>query len=165
MHNARSASFLLWVFLPGLSLSAELHGKVIGVSDGDTISVLNAAKQVHRVRLAGIDAPERRQAFGERARQALSSLVFGKEVRVVWKKSDRYDRLVGVVWLGDEDANLRLISMGLAWHYKAYQDEQSFSDRLRYAASENAARKARSGLWSDPNPIPPWEFRKLGTRK
>lgn len=156
---------LILLGVAGPGFAAELNGKVVSVSDGDTVSVLDGEKQVHRVRLAGIDAPERRQAFGARARQGLSSLVFGKSVAVIWKKKDRYGRLVGVVMSNDEDVNLRMLSMGLAWHYKAYEAEQPPAERLQYSEVEEQARSARIGLWSDSRAIPPWEFRNIGPRK
>jgi len=104
-------------------------GKVVAVADGDTLTVLDASKRPHRVRLNGIDAPERSQAFGTRARQQLSDFVFNKVVRVQIDKQDRYGKSLGKVLVGDRDINLEMIRIGLAWHYKAYQHEQSAEDR------------------------------------
>jgi endonuclease YncB( thermonuclease family) len=134
--------------------------EVVGVTDGDTIIVLDGDKVQHKVRLAGIDAPERRQAFGARAQQALAAAVFRRFVVLDWKKRDRYGRLVAKVNLSDRDVGLELIAAGLAWHFKAYQGEQDPEDRTRYARAEIDARNARVGLWSDPHPTPPWVFRR-----
>lgn len=140
--------------------ATTLQGEVVGLSDGDTITVLDAAKRQHRVRLSGIDAPEKRQAFGDRSRQSLAELVFRRPVIVEYEKADRYGRLVGKVLVGRVDANLEQVRRGMAWHYKAYEREQSLSDRLGYAQAEEAAQKARRGLWQDRAPSPPWHFRR-----
>lgn len=139
--------------------AAELTGRVVSIADGDTITVLDADHAQHIVRLAGIDAPEKRQAFGNVSRQHLAGLVFQHDVIVEWKKRDRYGRLVGVVRVDGHDANLAQVQAGLAWHYKAYEREQSTADRQSYADAESAARNAREGLWRDLAPLAPWEFR------
>lgn len=117
-----------------------LAGRVVGVTDGDTITVLDSSNRQHKIRLAGIDAPERGQAFGQRSTQLLSELVFSKQVIIETEKLDRYGRIVGRVLSGERDVNLALVAAGLAWHYKQYQHEQSASDRLLYAAAEQEAR-------------------------
>lgn len=151
---------ILAVLLPRIALSAELMGRVVGVADGDTITVLDQADQSYKVRLAGIDAPEKKQPFGQRSKQALSETVFDRQVTVDWSKRDKYGRLVGKVILSDgSDTNLRQIERGLAWHYKAYASEQSPSDRDMYALAEQRAQRAQVGLWAEPHPVPPWEFR------
>jgi endonuclease YncB( thermonuclease family) len=104
------------------SLAAELYGRVVGVSDGDTITVLDAEKVTHKIRLSGIDAPEKAQPFGERAKQQLSDWVYQATVRVIHDKTDRYGRIVGKVTLNGEDVNIQMIHAGLAWHYKAYEN-------------------------------------------
>jgi len=151
--------------------AAELHGKVVGVSDGDTLTVLDDARSQHRVRLDGIDAPERGQPYGMRAKERLATLVFGKPVVVNWNKRDRYGRIVGQVSLAatprcttpdctpPHDVGLKLIEAGLAWHYKRYQHEQAPAERTRYARAEDEARAKRTGLWQDAQPVPPWEYR------
>jgi endonuclease YncB( thermonuclease family) len=108
----------------------------------------------------GIDAPERGQAYGTKSKEHLSELVAGKFVVVEFNKYDRYGRIVGKVLLSGEDVNLEQIAAGLAWHYKKYQGEQSPSDRVKYADAERAARRLKLGLWHDPNPLPPWEYRQ-----
>lgn len=156
-----------WVLLLSLSLLAHqaahsdtLYGSVVGLSDGDTITVLDTSKAQHRIRLAGIDAPEKKQPFGDRSRQSLASLVFGKNVQVEYSKTDRYGRIVGKVLVNDVDASLEQVKRGLAWHYKVYEREQNPADRVLYAQAELDARRAHQGLWADPSPIPPWDFRK-----
>ncbi|HUP93266.1 MAG TPA: thermonuclease family protein [Burkholderiales bacterium] len=131
--------------------------------------MLDASNLQHKVRLSGIDAPERRQAYGERARQNLAANVHHKAVLVVWKKQDRYGRIVGRVLVGPcahsgcsytIDAGLEQIRAGLAWHYKQYAREQAVAERLRYAEAERQARSNRAGLWHDESPVPPWAFRR-----
>lgn len=159
-----SAKFLAscLLLLAGLACAETLTGKVIGVMDGDTIEVLDATKTPHRIRLAGIDAPEKAQPFGARSKQHLSDQVFGKQVEVRSNKTDKYGRTVGKVMVGGKDANLEQVRSGFAWHYKDYQKEQSVSDRSAYANAETSARNMKSGLWYDPNPMPPWEWRHGG---
>ncbi len=137
-----------------------LVGRVVGVSDGDTVTVLDGDRVQHKVRLAGIDAPESHQAYGGRSKQHLSSLVFSQDVQVEWHKLDRYGRLVGKILVGGVDANLRQVEAGLAWHYQQYHREQSPADREAYASAERRARDARFGLWADAAPVPPWDFRR-----
>ena len=132
-----------------------LEGKVVAVLDGDTIEVLDGAKKLHRVRFDGIDAPERGQPFGNRAKSTLSDLVFGKNVRVDTEGPDKYDRTIGRVHVDGRDAGLAMLEAGVAWHYTKYDQSRE------YAAGEKSARDARTGLWADRSPVPPWEWRKL----
>jgi endonuclease YncB( thermonuclease family) len=162
------------LILGSVARAEALLGRVVGVSDGDTVTVLDAAKAQHKVRLAGIDAPEKGQPFGERSKENLSRLVFGRDVRVDWRKTDRYGRLVGTVWVASPDAPCRRnadcantldagmaqLTVGLAWHYKKYAHEQEPEQRGQYAFAEEEARAKRVGLWKDANPVPPWEWRK-----
>lgn len=152
--------FLLAIFVQSTVLASELVGHVVGVLDGDTIDVLTPTKTQVRVRLAGIDAPEKGQAFGNVAKKELSDLVFGKQVTVEWRKKDRYGRTVGKVIVDGVDANLKMVEAGLAWHYKQYAREQSPADRASYDRAEEDARATGIGLWGDKQPVPPWEFRK-----
>jgi endonuclease YncB( thermonuclease family) len=140
---------------------ADVDGMVVGVSDGDTITVLDDARAQRKVRLAGIDAPEKRQAFGNRSKQSLSDCAFGRRAHVEGEKTDRYGRLVGKVVVEGVDCNLRQVEAGLAWHYKQYQREQSPEDRLAYAQAEERARERRAGLWRDEDPQAPWNFRRV----
>jgi endonuclease YncB( thermonuclease family) len=141
-----------------------LTGRIVGVSDGDTVTLLDAQKGQTKIRLTGIDAPEKKMAFGQRAKEHLSDLVFGKAVQVETDKLDRYGRTLGKIVISHRDVNLAMVQAGLAWHYKKYQNEQSASDRLLYAHAEEQARQQRAGLWRDPQPVPPWEWRKSGRR-
>lgn len=138
----------------------SLAGKVVGVADGDTITVLDDENTQHKIRLQGIDAPEKGQAFGTVSKQNLSSLVFGKVVDVECDKLDRYGRMVAKVSIDGVDVGLEQIRAGLAWHYKQYQNEQSTTDRKAYTDAEDNARNKKSGLWKDAQPVAPWNFRK-----
>lgn len=143
----------------GSAYADTLRGRIVGVSDGDTVTLLDAAHEQHKIRLAGIDAPEKSQAFGQRAKEHLSDRVFGQPVTVVGSKTDRYGRLVGKVIVSGTDANLMQLRAGMAWHYKQYENEQTPADRRLYAQTERAAQDQRVGLWRDANPQPPWDFR------
>lgn len=142
------------------AFAARVEAKVVGVTDGDTLVVLDGDSVQHKVRLAGIDAPEKKQAFGARAQQTLAVAVHRKTVVLDWHKKDRNGRLIAKVLIGNRDVGLELVASGFAWHYKAYEREQSTEDRLGYAAAELKARQRRSGLWADSAPVPPWEFRR-----
>ncbi len=158
---ARVIAVCLLVFL-SIRVSADtLTGKVGRVVDGDTLYVLDANYKDHKIRLAGIDAPERRQAYGLASRKHLASIVAGKQVTVEYQKRDRYGRIVGKVLLDGIDVCLEQVKAGFAWHYKKYQHEQSAEDRELYADAENKARNERLGLWRENNPNPPWEYRRL----
>lgn len=139
---------------------ADVRGLVVGVSDGDTISLLDEHKSQHKIRLAGIDAPEKGQAFGQRSKEHLSSLVYRKQVEIVGSKIDRYGRTVGKVLFEGRDICLQQIEAGYAWHFKKYQREQLPEDRKRYGDAEEAARNDKRGLWTDAQSVPPWEWRQ-----
>lgn len=163
MHvKARMALFCaLIVGISTATLADTLIGKVVGITDGDTITVLDEDQQKERkIRLMGIDTPEKAQPFGQNAKQSLSDLVFGQQVSVEWHKLDRDKRIVGKVLVNDQDANLEQVRRGLAWHYKKYEREQEPLDRATYSQAEIEARMGNRGLWSDLSPIPPWDWRK-----
>ena len=150
------------IILFSLSINAkELMGQVVKVIDGDTITILDANKQQFKIRLSGIDAPEKKQDFGNVSKQSLSEMVAGKQVKVAYNKRGRYGRIIGKVLLNNEDVNLMQVKRGLAWHYKQYEREQEVEDRALYAQEEYLAQKDRLGLWNDKNPMPPWDFRKI----
>lgn len=161
MHNS------ILVFLLAIQLFVNSHaadgqhlpGRVVRVVDGNTIIVEVAGAQ-HQVRMAGIDAPEKNQPWGEASTRELSKQVAGKHVVVNWYKRDRRKRLIGIVRLAGEDVNLHMVDRGLAWHYERCAHEQDPSDRATYSAAEKSAQDARRGLWSDPAPVPPWEWRR-----
>lgn len=137
-----------------------LTGRVVSIADGDTVTVLDATNTQHRIRLQGIDAPESHQAFGSRSKQNLSDLVFGKEITILYSKTDQYGRLVGKIIVEGKDVNLAQVKAGLAWHYKEYQREQTPEDRELYARAEDEARAQHRGLWQDSNPVEPSQFRR-----
>lgn len=142
------------------STADTLHGRVVGISDGDTVTVLDDTNTQWKIRLMGVDAPEKKQAFGNKSKERLSVLVFNKQVAVEFNKRDKYGRTVGRILLGGTDANLEQVKAGMAWHYKQYEREQSVADRAAYAQAEEQARIAKRGLWADPDPTPPWDWRK-----
>ena len=155
--------FFFTALLLALSFGASaetIAGRVVGIADGDTVTVLDAEKAQHKIRLSGIDAPEKAQAFGNRSKESLSDLAFDKTVTVETGKRDRYGREVGKVLVNGRDVNLIQVERGMAWHYKAYEREQPPNDRKLYDAAEIEARAARRGLWRDPEPTPPWDYRK-----
>ena len=129
-------------------------GQVVAVKDGDTVEVMKAGKAV-RVRLAEIDAPESRQAFGTQSKKFLSELVFGKTITVLVSDTDRYGRSVAHLKLADgRDVNQELLKAGWAWWYRQYSKDASLG------TLQDAARAARKGLWADPAPVEPWLFRR-----
>lgn len=137
-----------------------LTGKVTTVVDGDTIKVLTQAGQNSEIRLEGIDAPESRQAFGSESTKNLSKLISDKTVNLTCTGIDQYGRLTCKVQLPDgTDVDLYQIQTGMAWHYKQFQRLQSATDRQEYGAAEDAARRARIGLWADAHPVQPQDFR------
>lgn len=138
-------------------MAANLQGKVVGIADGDTLTVLDAEKRQHKIRLAQIDAPEKDQAFGSRAKQALSDLCFGKQAEVSSNTSDRYGRIVGTVYCEGVEANAELVRQGMTWVYVQYAKRGTPLFNL-----EKKARATRQGLWADSAPVPPWEWRRNG---
>lgn len=153
-----AAALLLCAFTS--AFGDELIGRVVGVYDGDTLTLVTGGREQHKIRLAGIDAPEKRQPFGQQSKSRLSKLAYNRIVRVTWNKRDRYGRIVGKVYLNDVDVSLEMVVSGLAWHYKRYEIEQPIADRKKYALAEDGARSARSGLWRELKPVPPWEYRR-----
>lgn len=146
---------LLYIgFLGGKSIT----GQVTAVKDGDTIVVLKN-KTTYTIRLDGIDCPEKKQAFGQKAKQFVSGRVFGKIVRVDYTQKDRYQRYLGTVYYGKGKClNQELLKAGLAWHYKQYNKDRHLANL------EQAARSKRLGLWQDKRPIPPWDFRRINRK-
>jgi micrococcal nuclease len=141
--------------LPSAVSAQELSGRVIGVSDGDTITVLSG-KVTCKIRLSGIDCPEKSQAFGQRAREFTAAQAFGREVRVIYNSRDRYRRILGEVFLADgQNLNDLLLSNGYAWWYQRFSN-----DEHRRQLEENA-RKLKLGLWADAQPSAPWDYRKV----
>jgi len=165
--------FLLTLVSP---LSAEtIKGKVIKVTDGDTVTIIDGNGFKHRVRLAGIDAPEKGgQSYGDKSTKSLSWLIHNKGVTAEYSKYDRYGRILGKIMVGSKgdkfcliiecareiDVGLEQIKAGMAWHYKRYQNEQSREDINFYSSAEKSAKQNQLGLWSDKSPIPPWKWRR-----
>lgn len=141
------------------ALAFSLAGEVVGIVDGDTLDVLTADKTQYRIRFAAIDAPEKTQPFYEVSRQSLANMVHRQKVTAECRKHDRFRRAVCKVLLEGRDIGLMQIQRGLAWHSKPFAHEQAPADRRFYADAENEARAARRGLWRNPEPVPPWEYR------
>ena len=148
------------LFLSNFAHAKTIEGLVVGVADGDTITVLDQQKNTYKIRLQGIDAPEKKQAFGQKSKQSLHDLVHRKQVRIEYDKEDKYGRIVGKVTVDDVDVCLQQLVLGMAWHYKKYQNEQSVSDRALYSDTELKSKSLKLGLWTEDTPMPPWEFRK-----
>jgi endonuclease YncB( thermonuclease family) len=158
--------FFIALFFPNVASADYLNCpcKVVKVTDGDTVNVLDQTKTLHKIRLQGIDAPERKQAFGRKSTQNLAKYVAGENVKVEYSKRDKYKRLVGKILKNGRDINLLQIKDGFAWHYKEYQNEQSKQDRTLYSKAEIEARKKKLGLWSA-KAMPPWEWRRKGDQE
>ena len=158
--------FTLAILWASLTVAAEvLNGTVVGISDGDTITVLDKLSKEHKVRLMGIDAPEKPQAFGNKAKQTLLNYIYKKEVSVEYKKLDKYKRIVGKVTLDGKDICLKMIVDGMAWHYTEYDKEQSKTDRDLYREAEATAKEMKIGLWAAKQLVSPWIFRNKLTPK
>lgn len=140
--------------------ATEVSGRVIAVADGDTLTVLDADRVPRKMRLDAIDAPERTQPYGQRARQSLADLAHGRTAQAQCPKVDRYGRAVCRVIIDGVDVGLQQIRRGLAWHYTRYAHEQPGALRTAYTNAELAARAERSGLWSGIEPTPPWDYRR-----
>lgn len=163
--NIRLPLIAALLILPILSFADVLQGRVVGIADGDTVTVLDVTNTQFKIRLMGIDAPEKKQAFGQKSKEHLSQLVFNKQVSVEYTKKDKYGRTIGKVIVDGVDANLEQVKAGLAWHYKQYQREQSAEDIAAYVLAEELARNESKGLWVDAEPVPPWEWRRQQKRQ
>ncbi len=146
---------LLLIFTSNLVFSQNtLTGKVVAISDGDTFTLIDENKVQHKIRLAEIDAPENSQPFGKASKKYLSELIFNKNVKIVYSGTDRYDRIIGKVYIGEIYVSEEMIRNGYAWHFTRYSD----SKKLSYLEKE--AQINKRGLWSVPGAIAPWEWRK-----
>jgi len=142
------------------AVAVEWAGTIVGIADGDTLTLLDGSKATHRIRLDGIDAPERTQPYGQRARQSLADLAQGRDARADCPKIDRYGRAVCRVTVDGVDVGLEQVRRGLAWHYVKYAREQPASTRRVYAQAEERARAQRVGLWAVAAPVAPWDYRR-----
>jgi len=149
---------MLW--FAGSAFATDFQAKVIHIADGDTITVLNDINEQIKIRLNGIDCPEKAQAYGNKAKQFTKDLVQGQMVTIQAYDTDRYGRTIGDVILEDgRNVNQELVKAGLAWWYRKYAPGNTVLEKL-----ETEAREAKEGLWNDPHPIPPWDFRHGGKR-
>ncbi len=137
----------------------SLTGKAVKIVDGDTFDLLVNGNTTYRIRLKDIDTPERGQDYYQVAKQALADYLFGQEVKVTFEKRDRNNRIIGAVYNGNALVNMLMVQEGYAWHFKKYSSD------VRFAYAEVQAKKAKRGLWSLPNPIAPWDFRKSKQEK
>lgn len=161
LMNLKKILFLA-IFIVALPLQAEqLTGRVVAISDGDTLTILDSSKKQIRIRLGEIDTPESRQPYGNKARQELSDLAFGKTATVEVQAIDRYKRTVGRVYVGEVDVNAELVKRGAAWVYRKYVKDYSLFDL------EREARTNKRGLWKLPEAerVPPWEWRKIKVKQ
>jgi len=150
----KKSFFLILAFVIWVSGYSQQSGTVVSIADGDTFTFLTIEKKQIRVRLHGIDCPEKAQDFGQVAKQFLSDLIYSKTVTVIVTETDRYGRSIGKVFVDSVCINEELLRAGLAWHYKQYDKSQ------RLASLEAEARKNKKGLWVRSDAIAPWDFRK-----
>lgn len=132
----------------------EQQGTVIKIVDGDTFDLLTKDKRTLRIRMYGIDCPEKKQDFYQSAKQALAGYIFKKSVQLKISGYDRNKRTIAMVYCNRQNINLAMIKNGFAWHFSKYSSDSNF------AQAESQARKAKTGLWKKPDPVAPWEFRK-----
>lgn len=143
-----------------MAQAESLRARVVSVTDGDTVTVVTPTKKRMKVRLGGIDAPDKKQPFGKAAKAALSDLVKGRDVDLIGSKPDRHEPFVAKVMHEGRDVNLELLRMGLAWCHVKFPEEQSAEDGEVYAAAESDARDSGLRLWSDFGATPPWEWKE-----
>lgn len=154
------AGIVLGIAVPTSSTASQITGRVLAIADGDTLTVLDDGRVAHRLRIDAIDAPERTQPYGQRARRSLAGLAHGRPATADCPKTDRYGRAVCRVVIDGVDVGLEQLKRGLAWHYLRYAHEQPAALRAEYARAEEAARDQRAGLWSSAAPIAPWDYRR-----
>ncbi|PKH52215.1 hypothetical protein CXF68_16615 [Tenacibaculum sp. Bg11-29] len=159
MHLKILFILLLFIIPKTVKLPENFCAKVIGVIDGDTIEVLYENKPIH-IRLAHIDCPEKKQPFGKKTKRFVSNEIFGKKVKIIHSGKWHWNRLIAEVYYdGNKNLNKELISNGLAMHFKKYSKDQ------KYKQLEIEAKNNKIGIWSDPNLIPPWEYRRGGKKR
>lgn len=136
-----------------------LSGRIVSIADGDTLTLLDASNQPHKIRLSGIDAPEKNQDFGQQSKTNLSALTFDQPATADCRKIDRYQRKICVIFVEGKDVGLEQIRKGMAWWYLEYTKDQTPQERADYQQAEFIAKIRRNGLWNSKNPIPPWDWR------
>ncbi len=154
---AKMIPLLIAFFFAVIPIFADesFSGKVVTIADGDTIRIFNQNEnKQYKIRLFGIDAPEKKQDYGKKSKDALSDLIFGKNVQITVKGIDQYKRVLGVVLLGNSEINLEMVKNGHAWVYRKYHKSKNYID------AENLAKSNKIGLWRQENPTPPWDYRK-----
>ena len=174
IYKMKQFLIILALLTPLFAWADTLQGKVVKVADGDTVTIVDDKGNKHRIRLGGIDAPEKDQPYGTESTTNLEWLVYDKGVTIEYSKRDRYERIVGKVLVNPQgdifclaidcvrkvDAGLEQIKSGLAWHYKKYQREQSKEDRKLYSKAERESRRKPIGIWVSRKRVPPWEWRR-----
>ena len=143
------------VFCIGMAHAQDFSGKIVSVSDGDTVKLLTQNKREIKIRLAEIDAPEKNQAFGQASKKSLSDMAFGKVAQAKCGKEDQYGRYVCTIYVNGVDVNYAQVQRGYAWVYRQYASRGS-----KLYEAENMAKSMKAGLWADSRPVPPWEFRR-----
>ena len=160
MLNIHRFAFTLVLFFSfAVGANEILEGRVVGVHDGDTVTLLISGSHQIKVRLAQIDAPELDQAFGQQSKHSLSAMVFNKTIKVEKETTDKYGRTVGTLLVDGLDANKEQVKLGMAWVYRKYLHDQSL------LSIEQTARQSKVGLWADGNPMAPWDYRHGGKQK
>lgn len=152
-YDIKTLQLVIFVLAANFAVAATLEGEVVKVSDGDTVHVLSDG-QKSKIRLDCIDAPESLQEYGKEATKHLADLILGKTVTVVYDKNDRYGRMLGIIFMDDLEVNLEMVATGNAWHYR------QFDKTIAYCDAERMAREKELGLWANPSPICPQEWRR-----
>jgi len=165
MLRHRFFLFMLLLLISTGVPAEMLTGRIVSISDGDTLTLLDAEHVPHKIRVAGIDAPEKKQPFGEKSKTSLSALAHNRTADADCRKIDRYRRNVCVVFVGGKDIGHEQIKAGMAWWYQQYAKEQTKQERIDYEHAEFLAKLHRYGLWSSKNPTPPWEWRHNGRQR
>ena len=151
---------IVFSLLMTVSAHAEIiTGRVVGIADGDTLTLLDATNQQHKIRLAGIDAPEKNQDFGQKSKTSLSAMTFNQPAKADCRKRDRFQREICVVFVEGKDVGLEQVRAGMAWWYRQYAKEQTAQERADYEQAELMAKLHRYGLWDSKNSTPPWDWR------
>jgi endonuclease YncB( thermonuclease family) len=157
MKNALLATLVLAIC--NVAFAKSYTARVVSIADGDTLTVLDAENRQRKIRLVGIDAPEKHHPYGNVFQMNLGKLVHQRTVKIETNMRDKHKRELGKLALDGNDINLEQVRAGYAWHFKKYMREQSSVDRENYTQLEDEARNNRLGLWRDENPEPPWDFR------